>query len=641
MNSSLYRISEIQDLEQKLKTEKDVRQRLLILDQLSSHFVYTNVQMAQSLLAELNKVLEYYPSSDIQVNYYCNKAHAENQLYNFLLAEINLSKAVDLLDEIGNAEQQIDAFIDYTGVLINLKKKDKAAAFLEKAAQILKSFPNPRLEARLICRQGFLELYEGNYEQAIAHFLSAEQKNLLHADKSNIKDMYFLTLIYSGLGNIYKEIEEKEKCLEAYLKVLDICKSNKMKTRLSWHYLNVGDAYMAVNEIDKAEYFLEKAIKIPEDISQSARAGASANLGRCYFLKGNYNKAQSYYDKAEKLYQEKAEKNYENFFHIESWRAELFRAKNKDGKTQKHLIKAFDYAKKIGDARILSVILKNIADYYEDIGEYENAHSYLKLHVMAKTRYYEEISEQKVRKMQIQFESEKRKQELELLALQTEKLQQKALRAQMNPHFMYNALNSIQRYIITNDADTASQFLARFAKLMRQSLEYSELESISLEREIEFLEHYLHINQQLRFDDLNYSITIDEEIEEDIMEIPTMIIQPYVENAIEHGLRTKKNAKLTIKFEYIDEETMLCIVEDNGIGRSGARKLQELETHYKNHQSRGTSITEQRLELLRNSHNRINLDVKTIDLVDEDSQSPSGTKILIKMPIINTILKKE
>ena len=131
----------------------------------------------------------------------------------------------------------------------------------------------------------------------------------------------------------------------------------------------------------------------------------------------------------------------------------------------------------------------------------------------------------------------------------------------MNPHFMYNALNAIQNYITSNKLTDAAKYLAKFAKLMRQSLDYSDMEIISLEKEIEFLENYLLINQKLRFEDnIRYIIKVDDEIEEDIMGIPTMIIQPYIENAVWHGLRykTEKGKLDHIDNSYIVDQRKVC-----------------------------------------------------------------------------------
>jgi two-component system, LytTR family, sensor kinase len=168
---------------------------------------------------------------------------------------------------------------------------------------------------------------------------------------------------------------------------------------------------------------------------------------------------------------------------------------------------------------------------------------------------------------------------------------------------------------------------------MRSSLEYSEYEIISLENEIEFLTDYLYINQKLRFEDkLQYKVTVDEDLEEDLMGVPTMIVQPYIENAIEHGLRSKRGGMLKVDFKLLDENTILCSVEDNGIGRELARKMQERDGYHLHHKSRGTSITEQRLEILHSSR-KDKFSVTTIDLKDPLSNEPIGTRVEIKIPI--------
>jgi len=227
-----------------------------------------------------------------------------------------------------------------------------------------------------------------------------------------------------------------------------------------------------------------------------------------------------------------------------------------------------------------------------------------------------------------------------MLRLQATSLQLKALRAQMNPHFMYNALNSIQNYITSKEVKDAAKYLAKFAKLMRQSLDYSDLEIISLEKEKEFLEDYLFINQKLRFrDKLRYKITMADEIEEDIIGVPTMIVQPYVENAIEHGLRTKEGGMVQVDFRLKDDYTILCTVQDNGIGRKRAKEIKEKEKTYLNHRSKGTSITEDRLRLLHNSRFVEKVFVFTSDLTN-DKNEVKGTKVEILIPIKEIPIKQ-
>lgn len=201
------------------------------------------------------------------------------------------------------------------------------------------------------------------------------------------------------------------------------------------------------------------------------------------------------------------------------------------------------------------------------------------------------------------------------------------LKSQMNPHFIFNALNSIQEYIILNQKNLASSYLAKFADLIRAYLEHSSKGYITIREEIECLDIYLQL-EKLRFEDkFEYSLNGIEN--NDHLKIPTMLIQPYVENAIKHGLLHKKdNRKLTISFEILSSQSMLkCIILDNGIGRVKANEMQN-----KKHNSFATEATAHRLELLNfGKEKKIGVEIK--DLYEETIAI--GTKVTLLIPILN------
>ena len=627
-------------LESQLERQKDDTQRLILLDQLTNHYAFTDVRKAQKLLGLQLDILKRKEHPDFKFNFHINTAFVENQLYNYYLSEMHFKEAIDIVEERGDVKQQVEIYIDYAGTCMNLDEMDLATAYLDKASKLLDVFPDQQLQARIILREGYLNLHYSNYTKAIELLLEAEKSIDSLAQELSLKDFYFMTLIRSGLGHIYEINDEIEKSVRAYLKVVNMCESLEMRTRLSWHYLNVGNAYMAMQDGESAEYYFRKAIGITDDISQYARAAAYANLGYLYFERKQYDEALKLYYRAEHLYKEKSDEDYSNFSVIENWKAKLFSAQGKIKRAKRHFVKAFEYAKIKNDYKQLSSVCKDIATFYADSGDFENAYEYQLLHDEMGERYIEEVNRRTILELEVKYEAEKKKQEAELLRLQATELQLKALRAQMNPHFMYNALNAIQNYITSNEVASAAKYLAKFAKLMRQSLDYSDMEVISLEKEIEFLEDYLFINQKLRFEDhLGYKIYLDDEIEEDIMGVPTMIVQPYVENAIEHGLRRKKNGLVKLEFYLHDEHTILCIVEDNGIGREQAEKVRREDPSFEGHRSKGTSITEKRLEIL-NKTKRKGIFVKTKDLRDGETDAALGTRVEILIPI-EIIQKKQ
>ncbi len=217
------------------------------------------------------------------------------------------------------------------------------------------------------------------------------------------------------------------------------------------------------------------------------------------------------------------------------------------------------------------------------------------------------------------------------ISRQLAELEMKALLAQMNPHFTFNAINSIQNYILDNDVDKALSYLSDFSKIIRQTLDNAAKRFITIEEEIEYLKRYLHL-EQMRFDDqFSFEIKVEEDIDTEIMLIPPMILQPFVENAIKHGLRNKKGkGNLLIKFDKVDENTFRCTVEDNGIGREAAIKL---KSGLEDHQAAGTKITEDRIEQLNKYYSERNYSVKIADLSDKKG-IPSGTQVVILLPLL-------
>ncbi|MBK7967118.1 MAG: histidine kinase [Bacteroidetes bacterium] len=226
-------------------------------------------------------------------------------------------------------------------------------------------------------------------------------------------------------------------------------------------------------------------------------------------------------------------------------------------------------------------------------------------------------------------QSQRRKAEAETRDLQHQLSEMKieALRAQMNPHFIFNALNSVNRYIIRSDVETASEYLVKFSKLMRLVLENSKSSLVSLHNEIEALRLYIEL-EQLRFDNkFSFTININESIDKDTTSIPPLILQPYVENAIWHGLMNKSSSgKVDITINKIGHNQLKCIIQDDGIGRKKANQFKS-ET-LGSQRSFGTEITKERIKLLNGSDQNF----KIIDLIDENSQ-PLGTRIEI---ILNT-----
>ena len=202
-----------------------------------------------------------------------------------------------------------------------------------------------------------------------------------------------------------------------------------------------------------------------------------------------------------------------------------------------------------------------------------------------------------------------------------------ALQAQMNPHFVFNALSAIQNFILNNNAEEATDYLSRFSRLMRLFLESSRNKYIALSEEKVLLDYYIQL-EQLRFKDkFTYQISLEEGVSLDT-EIPSLLLQPFVENAINHGLvyKNTNDGFLNVNFKK-ENNKLICIVEDNGIGRNEAAAIKNKSL--KPYKSRGTEITEERLrslELIENTK----IEIEIFDKID-DNLVPQGTKVTITM----------
>lgn len=197
-------------------------------------------------------------------------------------------------------------------------------------------------------------------------------------------------------------------------------------------------------------------------------------------------------------------------------------------------------------------------------------------------------------------------------------------RALMNPHFIFNSLNTLHNYILMNNVDKASNYLIKFSKLIRKILESNLSDTINLEMEIELIQRYMEI-ESLRFNErLKYAIIVEPSIVSSTITIPIMMIQPFIENSVWHGLKDKSGDKIvTVSFSLYEEKYLKCVIEDNGTGRK-KRSLNSIEK-----KSLGTGFVQQRLNLLNKIYN-LNASLTIFDKVGN-----SGTVVTLILPILN------
>jgi tetratricopeptide (TPR) repeat protein len=224
------------------------------------------------------------------------------------------------------------------------------------------------------------------------------------------------------------------------------------------------------------------------------------------------------------------------------------------------------------------------------------------------------------------LESERAKSELQQQATE---LEMHALRSQMNPHFIFNSLNSINRFILQNNKTQASEYLTKFSRLVRLILQNSQSSLVSLESELEALQLYLEL-ESVRFNHhFHFNIRVDDSIDVSALKVPPLIIQPYAENAIWHGLMHKEEKGHLLIELYEEEDMLYCKIADDGVGRKKAVELKSKSVS--THKSMGMQITANRIAMLQKA-NASSTEIKITDLTLADGTT-GGTEVLLKIPV--------
>lgn len=626
--------SSIEQKEKQLTNAGDLKRRIAIIKDIAYYYSFTEPKKAEIYLQQLRDLAEATGDNLTLAYYHSYCSFLENQAYKYNWAIAHLKKAKSLFEEEGYNEQLGDILIELAGTYFNLKMPSESDVWLERATSVVSSHPSPFVEARLMNRKASLYSRQYLYHKSIDLLLEARNIFESNQRQKRLEDYHSLSQIYSNLGYTYTQVDDKENSVKAYLKAIEICEAFGFGMRLAWYYLHIGNAYSAMRKYNLAGHHFRKALtEAPQDSSQYAKAGASANLGQLYAMQGSYESALQMYNYAEKIYsQTEGLDDEHNFSVLERYRAQLHSELGRREKALEHYNTALSYAINNDDYKQMSAIYKDLAVFYEEQENFPRAYQFLTKYSESREKFINEERTRSFSELEVKYETEKKEREAEFLRLQTTELQLKALRAQMNPHFIFNSLNSIQGYISGGNHEQATTFFAKFSRLIRNSLEFSEFEVIPLEEEIKFLRDYLELEKERFRGDFDYAIRIDDDVEEDIMGIPPMIMQPYIENSVKHGVRDVKSGFVDISIRMESDDILLCIIEDNGVGRAVAAERQQ-DYQAQTHRSMGATITKQRLDLF-NQSSRVQISSQIIDLEDMDGK-PKGTRVEIRIPFMD------
>lgn len=508
---------------------------------------------------------------------------------------------------------------------------------------------------------------QGNYLDALKNYFTS----LEIAEEIEYKKI--IASVEMNIGIVYQERENYPAALENYLVALKIAEEENDKQTIAYVYNNIGDVNRKQGKYSESLENHFTSLKIKEEIGDTVGIiHTYISLGEVYNLQGKLTEAKKYFQKSLMLAGRINDKS-----DIAAAYLSLGKLNTKTKNTAEASVqiqKGLTVAKEIGSKEQIKESYRLLSDLASSIGNFESSYKYHLLYDEMKDSISNESSNKQIAQLKIQYETEKKDKDIQLLNKNNEiitirnkeqkfiirvligsfvffllsiliyyrlynqrrkakfrhqilETEMKALRSQMNPHFTFNVLNSIQYFVGGNDMKAVEFYLNKFSSLIRMILEQSRNTYITLEEEINMLRVYLELEEMLFEKKFTYQIDIDENIIPEKTLIHGMLIQPIVENAIKHGLEHKKGeAKVTVSFTS-HNSTLVCTVNDNGIGRAAAEKRKSVASH----KSVATDIIKERMNALSSIYN-IKLSYRTEDLFDEDGK-PAGTSVTMEMPI--------
>ncbi len=576
------------------KYEEIVQQMFLVNDEHPDSFylaeTYNKLGISSCILGKNNKALDYFQKA----------------------LEINLAQNMDLI--AANSYENLGV------VYTDMANFDKAVDCQLKSLELRKKSGDSRIFNNYL-KLAMLHEQIGDIQKE-DEFLNLAKEEMHKLDSITPRNK---ALFYNQLGDIYKQRGLNDSSIVCYRKVILYSNQIGWKRGIAAGLGNLAEAYYNIDALDRAIFYNKQSLKLSEEIADGIGTTEEyRRIAKLYSELGKNDSALYYANIALK----KAEE--------------------------------FDLLEEKSD------VLKFLANYYNSQGNFKEAYTILQQHHIAVDSISSAEVKKNVAELNTKYETKVKEQQIELLTTENkvknqqmwlfvaatiilflfilfgiyayfrkkkennqrqEILKQQLLRSQMNPHFLFNALSSIQNFMLNNETKKAAGYLNNFASLTRNILEHSAQEFVSVSDEIETLNSYIELEKMRLENKFEFEITYDKDMETDFINIPPMLVQPFVENAIKHGLNNiDYKGLLELKFE--EKETVLHIeIIDNGVGINNASINKT-----KKHRSMSMNIFEQRrIVLAKRTKQAIGLEVTDRNILDKKQ---TGTLVKIEIPII-------
>ncbi|SFC93485.1 Tetratricopeptide repeat-containing protein [Algibacter lectus] len=518
-------------------------------------------------------------------------------------------KAYALFSELKDKYNESRSLITLSGAALHMGDIETSQVYALKALHLAQLIGDKRVEGKAYNQLFSLHFKLKDYDKALTYIKATDSLYSKTTDTTSI------IAIKSNVASVYLQLKQYNKALTSYSEAMSLSQSNRNPKTLVSVLNNIGYTYIEAGEYNMAETFLRGAIQLNKNI-KVINAAPYKGLGSMFLLSKKIDSAEVNYIKALKIYA--TNNNAKEEIEV---RDKLIAIAIMSG----DYVKALDNqivrdSLQLDVSRLEKNRLLDFANVNYEVKQKETEINHQKeintrnqwllistvllaVMLLIATAFY--VYNTKLR-----------------AANKASKLEQSLLRVQMNPHFIFNTLAAIQNITLEGNPVKSSNHIAKFSKLIRQNFDYVRKESITLDKEIAMISNYIE-TQQLRFNNIfTYTIDIEDSIHASEIKVPPMLLQPFVENAIEYGLKEKKEGgNLLLKIEK-ERQGLLFIIQDNGIGRSAKAKQEKIteELH-------ATSIFIERLKMRKKGEEK----TFVIEDLFDNNNTPIGTKVFFKL----------
>ncbi len=536
-------------------------------------------------------------------------------------------KAIALLRSIKSYDEMYVAYLAKAGFYVMDDKVDKAIPLIFESLKYFEKDETHYVDEMSYALQMLARIYseQNQFHKSIAiSYKAVRFFDAAYKQDPNNHILYLKSLSYGSIALCYSRMKQYQKTIDYCNKVLVITKNLRADTQTGLALSRAAEAHMKLSNFAEAERLYNEVLdmkSLSEATDDIAITASTIYLGVLHYKKGNYAKAIDFAKKGFDLSKKTGN------ISMQKDAADLLYKLSLNNKDYKKALEMYQFTEKLIDSSQIQSSNNALAQQT------------LKYNFEKKELNYKLASEKKAAVQNNvlialsglllllifggYFYYRTMRQKQSIAVLEKNMMKQKLLVTQMNPHFIFNSIENIRSLIYDKQNDQAVNYLTKFSKLTRQILENSNENYISLHEELEMTENYLAIQQLLYNYKFDYSIEVGDQIDAESLFLPPMLTQPFIENAIKHGLSNiMQNGKIAIRF-YFDGTKFFFQVSDNGKGFSTNQKDS-------NHKSLAMSITKERLATYTKS---IDFTVETSNITD-DNQKIIGAKVIFEIPYI-------